>query len=392
MNNVSKKEQSNDDKKSFNIKDIINMDLKDLRDKLPKKSIKLNKLTPEKKKKVIAFDMGNFITKIVVGTYYKNDLTIDKFITMETPKNVIIDGEIKKEDELVLRLSEILKKNNIKVKDAICTTNSTLIINREIVIPKVEEEEIDTVVRYEIQQYLPINLDDYILQTTILNEENIGGIDKYNIRVIAYPEKIAHGYYNLLIRLNLKPFVLDVNYNAVNKFINYIKINNSYEYKLKDSVAFIDMGANFIDVNIYKDGQLDFTRIIKAGRNDINNYFYEMNGTKFEESEGLKLDRIDLLDETDSANIAIREIVNEWIEKIEKIIQFYKNKSVDNNVKEIIIFGGGSKLKGFEKYMADKIAISTRRIKGVSKVSFNSNDDGEPIDDFINAIGSIIRT
>ena len=112
----------------------------------------------------------------------------------------------------------------------------------------------ETVVRYEIQQYLPINLEDYILQVTILGEEVVDETKKLNVRVIAYPEKIARGYYNLLLKLNLKPYALDVNYNAVNKFINFTGINNEFEYKSKDSVAFIDMGASFIDVNIYKDG------------------------------------------------------------------------------------------------------------------------------------------
>ena len=34
----------------------------------------------------------------------------------------------------------------------------------------VQEEEMETVIRYEIQQYLPINLDDYIVQYVVLDE------------------------------------------------------------------------------------------------------------------------------------------------------------------------------------------------------------------------------
>lgn len=392
MNIKNKKDNTKENKKNFNIKGLLNMDIKELKIKFFKNVTVLNKLDKyEKKRKIIAFDIGSFNIKIVVGMYYKDDLTIEKYIIIPTPKDAIVDGEIKKEEELVIRLGEALKENGIKVKDAICTTNSTLIINREIIIPKVEEEEMNTVVRYEIQQYLPINLDDYVLQVTILNEEEIGGVEKLNVRVIAYPEKIAREYYNLLTKLDLKPYVLDVNYNAVNKFINMTEINNKYEYNSRDSVAFIDMGASFIDVNIYKNGQLDFTRIIKAGGNDINNFFYEINGSKFEEIEELKLERVDLLDEEDSVNVAVRDIVDEWIDKIEKIIQFYKNKSVDNNIERILIFGGCSKLKGFETYMTNKIGINTKRIKGISKMAFKSDDDNKPIDDFINVIGSVIR-
>lgn len=378
-------------KNNINIKKLISLDMKYLKKKLQNKSIKLNKLTSEKKKKVIAFDIGSSMTKIVEGTYYKNNITIDSYIKLPTPKESIIDGEIKKEDELVLKIDRCLKSNGIKAKMGICTNNSTLIINREFKIPKVEDDEIETVVRYEIQQYLPINLDDYILQVKVLDEEKVHDKTKLNVRAIAYPDKIAKGYYNLLSKLNLKPYVLDVNYNTVNKFINFLDINNKYEYKSEESIAFIDMGANFINVNIYKDGKLDFTRIIKAGGNDINEFFYETNSMKFEDVEKLKIERIDLLDEEDKVNILVRQIIDEWIDKIEKIIHFYKNKSMQNNIDKILIFGGCAKLNGLEKYMSEKIGITTRRVRGISKMMFSHGKDDEPVDDFINAIGAIIR-
>lgn len=389
---INNKEIDKKERKSINIKALMNMDLGDLKIKCLKALRNINKLsTPEKRRKVIAFDIGSTTIKIVDGMYYKNDLTIDKYITVQTPKGAVIDGEIKKEQELYDKLNKVLKENNIKARDAICTTNSTLIINREILIPKVEREEMDTVIRYEIQQYLPINLEDYILQETILGEEQINEVKKLNVRVIAYPEKIARGYYNILSKLNLKPYALDVNYNAVNKFINFTDINNEYEYNSEDSVAFIDMGASFIDVNIYKNGQLDFTRIIKAGGNDIDEILVQMNDVKDYEVESYKIENINLQQELDPLNIHVMDMIDDWIEKIEKIIQFYKNKNMGNEVNKIIIFGGTSKLNGIDEYMTSKLGIKTRRRKGLSKITFKSNDDGEPVDDFINVIGSVIR-
>lgn len=377
-------------KKSIDFKALMNMDLGILKSKFSKKISKSKKLSlPEKKRKVVAFDMGSSTIKIVEGTYYKNDLTIEKYIIIPTPKDAIIDGEIKKEEELCSKLSTILKENGIKAKYGICTTNSSLIINREILIPKVEEEEMDTVIRYEIQQYLPINLDDYILQGTIISEQEVDGIIKLNIRVIAYPEKIARGYYNLLLRLQLKPYALDVNYNAINKFINIAGVENEFVNQ-NDSVVFIDLGASSIDVNIYNKGKLDFTRIIKDCGNEIDEMLIERNGLKVDEIKTFKEKNISLYEELEPVNVLTRQIVDEWIEKIEKIIQFYKNRNMGNELNHIFIFGGSSKLNGLEEYMTQKLSIKTKK-KGIYKIVFKSNDDGEPIDDFINVIGSVIR-
>jgi len=381
-----------DKKKSIDIKYLMNMDLGTIKIKFSKSLKKVNKLsTPEKKRKVVAFDIGSSMIKIVEGMYYKEELTIDKYIIMKTPKGAVVDGEIKRSEELFNKLGQVLKENGIKAKYGICTTNSTLIINREILIPRVEDEEMDTVVRYEIQQYLPINLEDYILQVQVLSEEEINESKKLNVRVIAYPDKIARGYYDLLIKLDLKPYALDVNYNAINKFINCVDKNNEYEYNPEDSVAFIDMGASFIDVNIYKNGNLDFTRMIKAGGNDIDELLIEQNLIKPEEVEGFKIRNIDLEEPFEPINIHVREITDDWIEKIEKIIQFYKNKNMGEEVSSIVIFGGSSKLKGMDNYMTEKLGIKTIRRKGLSKIAFKSSDDGKRIDDFINVIGSVIR-
>ena len=307
-------------RKSIDFKALANMDLGTLKVKLSKNLKKINKLsTPEKRRRVVAFDIGSSMIKIVEGMYYKKELVIYKYVSIPTPKDAIIDGEIKKEEELYDKLSKVLKQSGIKAKDAICSTNSTLIINREILIPKVEAEEMDTVVRYEIQQYLPINLEDYILQVTSLGEEEVNGNARINVRVTAYPEKIARGYYNLLQKLYLKPYALDVNYNAVNKFINYTGINSEFEHKSKEAVAFIDIGASFIDVNIYKDGQLDFTRIIKDGGNNIDEILLEQIGDPSEVTS-FKQKNLNLKEELEPINMQVKYVVDDWMDKIEKII------------------------------------------------------------------------
>ena len=149
------------------------------------------------------------------------------------------------------------------------------------------------------------------------------------------------------------------------------------------------MGASFIDVNIYKDGKLQFTRIIKDGGNDIDEKLIQNNGVNSDELIEFKTKNVDLNEELNSFNVQIKEIVDDWMEKIEKIIQFYKNKNVGNDVNHIMIFGGSSKLNGMEAYMTERLGISTQ-IKGISKIAFKLSDNKDN-DDYINAIGSVIR-
>ena len=371
------------EKRKIDFKKLLKTNIKDL--KIGKlKKIKKKKVNIKQKKiKVISFDIGSYFIKAVVGTYYKDNLTIENYYKIKTP--------IKKEKILANKLKSFLKENNIKVKYGTCTTNSSLIINREVIIPKVEEDELETVVRYEIQQYLPINLDDYIIQVKIINEIFSDEGIKLNIRAIAYPNKLAIKYYNLLKEIDLKPHVLDVNYNSVNKFINYIGFID-LAYKKQNVICMIDLGYGSINVNIYKNGQIDFTRIIKSGAKDMETLLSDNDDFHVHIKEAkLENDNFICIGINEYLANEVKEIIDEWLEKIEKIINYYNNKNLNNKIDCIYIFGGASNINGFEKYFSDKLGINTNKVTNMNKSTFNSHDDGNYIDEYINAIGALIR-
>lgn len=374
--------------KSLNPKGIINS---------PK--LKKNKSNKAKdnliKKNVISFDIGTTNIKIVEGSFNKGKLTIENCWNILTPVDSVVEGEIEVRDAITTMIGAALRQYNIKTKDAICTTNPTALINRELVVPKVEDEELETVVRYEIQQYLPINLDDCILQTTIINEfkDEFEGKLKYNVRVIVYPKRVASEYYNLLMDLNLRPYTLDVNFNSLNKLVNIINLNE--EYNDKSSIALLDMGANFIDVNIYKGEGLDFTRRIKFGGNNIDSVLILEGGYEPGEARNLKINSVDLSKDDFNSKIEnkiVKDVIDELIEKVDMILRFYKNNNIGNEVSKIFIYGGTSKLKGLDDYMQNKFGIKVKKLRNVSNIAFKRAEyNSDMLMDYANAIGAIIR-
>jgi len=383
------------------LKGLGSMDVKDIKNLFSKDtglekttSTKRVKARAEKSKNVIAFDMGTSSIKIVEGKFYKDKLSIDKLIEIPTPEGVISDGEILNAQRLKDEIAFALKENGIKTKEAICTTNSSLIINREVIIPKVEDEEMETVIRYEIQQYLPINLDNYIVQYTVLDEILSDTGAKLKLNVISYPEKIAKNYYNLLLDLDLKPYALDVNYNAINKLSNYGEMAKNEGQVVGGTVAFIDMGATSVNVTIFKNGKLDFTRIIKSGGFNID---YALSksldmSVKATESQKIIKGNLENIQENDIINLTLREGLDEIMEEIERLFQFYGNKSIGSIIEKVFIYGGTSNIKGLDLYMSEKLSKNIIRVNKLKNLDMSikiRND--EPICGYLNAIGSIIR-
>lgn len=371
---------------------------------------------------IFSLDIGSQNTKIVIGKHQKNKLYIDRAIIVDTPLHCIEDGNIVDKLRLSQEIKNTLGINSIKTRDATCTTNSTTIINREITIPKAEDSELETMVNFEIQQYLPIIMEDYLIQYKVLetiqddNFEN--SLNKLKVLVVVYPKHMAEGYFETLKAADLKPSVLDVNFNSINKLLkNDIEINGEKHTinkqltpidisghsigpinkdSINETVAFIDMGAENLSVNIYSNGQMNFSRMTTSGGNIIDKNIAREYDTTLEDAEKMKKQYCDLLEENnfkkmEQLNGIIKEDVNNWIEEINRILQFYKNKQVGNKVDKIFIHGGSSRLKGIEAYMSRALNVPVVRVKSMSNIILGKDVDKEQLDLYLNAIGAIIR-
>jgi type IV pilus assembly protein PilM len=334
-------------------------------------------------RKFLSFDIGSQNIKIAYGKRNKNKVYIDKLIMTETPLHCIEDDNIIDKSKLTGAIKEVLAISAIKTKDVIFTTSSTDIISREVLVPDAEEEELDTIVQYNVLEH-------------VKDESSEGIVKKLNALTVTYPKRMAEQYLKLAEDLSLKPEALDVNFNAVSKlFKNNFDINGEIFIK-EQTTAVIDMGAEKICINIFCDGKMLFNRIISSGGNVIDRNLARSFDINLDEAEKRKKEFCDLLGEKgithmEELNTVIRETTNSWINEIGRVLQFYTNKKVGNKVDRIFIHGGTSRLKGLAGYMENMLNIQVSNINSMSNVVLGKDVVKESMDCFLNGIGALIR-
>ena len=380
------------------LKALGSMDIKDVIKLLKNKNGNIsyerpsNKKIKEKAKLVLSIDFGSHCIKLVEGKFQKGKLFINKTFQAPTPEGCISDGKIINKNLVIDTIGFLIKENNIKAKDVIFTTNSSSIINRDIVIPKVRLEEMETVIRYEIQQYLPINLDEYIIQFIILDEVLDGKEEKLKVNVSSFPKKVASEYYNVINSLELNAYALDIEYNVIGKLANYSDVIKK-EDNIKEAIAFIDMGATSINVSILKNGKLDFTRMIRAGGDDIDYALSQSLNVSLKSAEAMKIRDVDILksEGLEEREFIIKSSVNDILDELDRILRFYNNKS-EIKLGKIYIYGGISNLKGLNIYMEEKFNIPVIKFEEVKNLDYRSVENiDDNIHQYLNAIGAIIR-
>lgn len=342
-------------------------------------------------KKILSMDIGAHKIKIIIGKKTRKRIILYKFFTINTPEGAIKDGTIVDRDLVHYVIKEELKKRKIKTKDVYITINSSKILTRELIIPKVREEEIESLLMYQVEDYLPVNIDDYVIQYKVLKSFYEGDIEKINLLIIAIPKGIIEDYFNLLKDLGLNPLVMDYQPNSIAKLIQYNSlINNTYPTEII-TIANIDIGYDSTRVSIIKEGNILFSRVIDIGGSYIDQSIINFNELDIEELKYLKrnIGDINRVDENKDNNKAVDVIKTSIIflsERIDMVFRYYLSRETNNEINLILLTGGISNIKGLDNLFSNIFNIPSIPIEDLDNIDFQ----GE-FTDYGNAIGSIIR-
>jgi len=348
-------------------------------------------------KDIISIDIGTSKTKLVLGKYKGTKVELLHMASLTTPLNSMNDGQIIDLNKIKDMINEGINSLKIKSKKVIFTLDSTAIITREVALPYTTDEELERILSFEVEQYFPTNLDEYVIQSKKLEDFEEDGVRKSKILVAALPKLIVKSYLELATGLGLEPMALDVHFNGIAKlFENNLHINNQSQ-NVDKTIVIIDLGYDNINVNIMDKHISKFNRLLTVGGKEIDLNIANNFNFSLEEAEKIKCEQSSFKDENASSlYFAIEEVISgcidNWLEEIQRIFKFYTSRSPENKIDKIYLYGGHANLKNITKYFELFFDIPTERIADINYIDIKNNDIKDTsITTFLNAISALIR-
>ncbi|HBB9210905.1 TPA: pilus assembly protein PilM [Escherichia coli] len=383
------------DAENSNKESIWNRDIK-LQDLKFKRIKKVDDSKPAKPKSIrlVSLDIGSSDIKIVEGQVKGGKLKIYNMRKIKSPEEIIQDGELFNEESILLKLKEEMKTSRVRTKNIALVSSSSTIISREIIVPYVENnEELKTLVNYEIEQFLAINLNNYVIQFMRLEEVIVDEVRKEKIFTIIYPKNLIESYRNLAKKLLLNPYALDISNNSIRKLSSIADIYNVDLINKEESILYLDLGYKSVDLSIVNNNNLEFIRVMPIGGIEIDRFIADLNGISMEEAEEIKKAQVEVGKhrKENQLNDGVVEVIEGWLEDLNRIIQFYTNKSNGKKISHIYLYGGTSKLRGIDEYIALKTGIDTTKIITANNIEFSKNINTTTIEEYVNALGALVR-
>jgi type IV pilus assembly protein PilM len=367
--------------------------LQDFKFKKMKNNIE-DKPSKPKSIRLVTMDIGSKDIKVVEGQVKGGKIKVYSMGKIKSPEDIIQDGELYNEEPILLKLKDEMKSYRVRAKNIAMVSSSSTIISRELVVPYVDSyEELKTLVNYEIQQFLCINLNNYTVQFMKLEEVIIDDVRKQKLFVIIYPKNIIDSYRNLANKLLLNPYSLDITNNSIRKLSNIADIYNVDLIEKEESVLYLDLGYKTINLSIVNDNKLEFIRVMPSGGIEIDKFISDFNQISMDEAEEIKKTQVHVGKhrKENELNDGVVEVIEQWLDDLNRIIQFYTNKSNGKKINHIYLYGGTSKLKGIDEYIALKTQIDTTKIITANNIEFDKKIDTTTIEEYVNALGALIR-
>lgn len=338
-----------------------------------------------KKEYILGLDIGTSSIKSALFKKQPDGLRLVK----------IRAAEITREKQAISALKEALSGIDIKNCEVITALNSSQVMVKRIAAPPMPYAELKEALSLEAKNYFPFPVTGSLVDFEIVGEANEKGIKKTELLLGVCPQALIHEHFNLLTQAGIRPS------RAINSGLALYNLLKLKGFKDGLSIAALDMGKSFCDLIIVRDKRLVFSRKIPICGDDFTraatSVLFSSGGKvqlTYEEAEKVKKAR-GLIPESGQELIEnkitpaqffslLRPQGERLANEVERSFDAYREESGVNKVDKLILFGGGARLKGLDKFLSESL--------GAIEVEVFSSPEGlKPKEPAVDSITEINR-
>lgn len=316
----------------------------------------------------IGLDIGNHAIKLVQLKPRGNKVSLVNLVLHPLPPEAQEEADPDlKLDVISDHIKQLFKEHDLRTRDVVSALPGDDAIVRYVKLPHMSQEELKNVIALEAEQYIPLSIDQVVLDFSVLGEIEEEGQKKLEVLLVAAKEEIVDRHLDLLTRAGLNPLALEVDAFALaNAF------EHSYGPMTGETVGLIHIGARLTTINILEDGVSHLTRDVAVAGNNFTREIQRELELDFAEAEELKLQQGQALTETEDLiqietpgpderttriGDAIAPVLNKLLAEIRRSFDYYEGSIRKRPVSRILLSGGASRLKHIDKYLTEKLNV-----------------------------------
>lgn len=259
-------------------------------------------------------------------------------------------GEVIDPQAMAETLKRLWSTAGFKTKKVAVGIGGQRIMARELTVPRMPMAQIRASLPYQVQDTLPVPVGDLLLDFYPVSDGGDGNGRSVRGLLIAALRESVRANVEAIRLAGLEAVVVDVVPFALMRAMES-------QVKTDGVVALIDVGASTTSVVVAERGVPQFVRVIKAGGDTVTGQLSESLGITVDEAEQLKVNidpaQTSDVPEEEAARRLLLEFERTLLRSLRTTLGYYMSGEDAKGVDEIVLTGGGARLRGFAAALSE---------------------------------------
>ena len=281
------------------------------------------------------------------------------------PADAVKDGKLLKPAVLTQVLTSLWQEFNISTREVILGVNNQDVLVRFANFPKVPQNRIDTMIRFQAQAFLPIPVNDVELDYVIIGEEKQGDTIQIKVLLIAARKNMIYDFMDAFEAANLMIRDIDMSTLAIARLLP--------AEAEKGVCAIINIGYEQTNILILAASRPHLARSLMTSQTNTEDPEAEKNAFSVRiKPDGLSQENIERF---------FSPIAGE----ISNSINYFHSQRPGANVEKLYLCGYGSKNRNIAQLLKDYTGLTVEVInpyRGIELAAVKNKIDVDEAVDF----------
>ncbi len=317
--------------------------------------ISLGSLFSRQPAPLLGLDISSSSVKLVeLGRDKAGNLVLERCAIEPLERGWITDGNVEKFDEVAEAMRRVVKKSGTKTRNVAMALPPSAVITKKIILPGgMTEQELETQVETEANQYIPFSLDEVSLDFCVVGPSttSVGDVE---VLIAASRKEKVQDRQGLAEAAGLKPVIIDVeSYSsrlAAGRLIEALPNKG-----LDTMVALFEVGAFTTSMQVICNDDVLYDRDQAFGGAQLTQLIVRQYGFSAEEAETKKRNG-DLPEDYESG--VLKPFVESMAQEVARALQFFFTSTPHNKVDYILLAGGSAALPGLTEAVTQQTSFA----------------------------------
>jgi len=312
---------------------------------------------------IVGIDLGSYSVKVSVLERSFRDYKLIGFFEQPVAQGTRLTHE----EASAAALKALLEKNPLPLDSVAITIPAHHLSCRVLEMPFTNVKKIEQTVEFELENFIPVPLEDLLVDYHILGMEENRSI----ILTTYIPRARFVKYLEVIQAAGVDP-----------KYISVDAIDLSHIAQIallpqKDPYVIIDIGHEKTNICVMEGPQLKYVRSVSLGGAHFTRAVQKAFKLSFDKAEALKQERgrVSLTEEgLDQVSRNLKMVADELLAFIQQTYMGYKNLYGEKAWTGIYLCGGGSKLNGLPEMMSLSMRLNVGTVDCLDFVEHNLSE------------------